>query len=88
MRVCIELRSNNASKTFIRFSSGSCSIVEIGSSALYFDDPKRDLRSRECIFLIIIPDTGNDLDRWHAFIREELDGVPLFDLHTFDTFPR
>jgi hypothetical protein len=36
----------------------------------------------------MIPQTGNHFDRWHAFIREEFDDVPLFNLHISDTFPR
>jgi hypothetical protein len=87
MRVCIEPRSDNASKTFIQFSSGSCNIVEIGSPALYFVDPKIDLCSRECILPIMIPETENNFDRWHAFTGEEFDDVPLPDLYIFDTFP-
>jgi hypothetical protein len=35
----------------------------------------------------MIAETRNNFDRWHAFIREEFDDVPLFDLHIFDTFP-
>jgi hypothetical protein len=63
VRVCIEFRSNNASKTFIRFSSRACNIVEIGSPALYLVDPKIDLLSTECIFPIMMPETGNNFDR-------------------------
>jgi hypothetical protein len=89
MRVCIQLRSNNASKTVIRFSSGACNIVEISSATLYFLDPKLALCSRECILSIMIPETGNNFDRWHAFIREEFDDdVLLFDLRIFDTIPQ
>jgi hypothetical protein len=87
MRVCIELRSNNASKTFIRFSSGACKFVEIDSPALYFVDPEIDLRLRESIIPMMIPEKGNDFDRCHAFIPEEFDDVPLFGLHIFDAFP-
>jgi hypothetical protein len=86
MSVCIELHSNSASKTFIRLSSGVCNIVEISFPALYFVDPKKDLRSRECILPIMMPETGNNLNHWHTFIREEFDDVPFFDLHIFDTF--
>jgi hypothetical protein len=71
MRIGIELRSNNTSKTFIRLSSGACNIVEIGSPPLSFVDPTIDLRSRDCILPVTIPETGNNFDRWHAFIREE-----------------
>jgi hypothetical protein len=85
MRVCIELRSNNASKTFIRFSSEACNIVEIGSPALSFVDPKLDLRSRECILPMIIPEIGNDFEPWHAFISAEFNDVPLFDFHICDS---
>jgi hypothetical protein len=34
----------------------------------------------------MIPETGNNFGRWHAFIREEFDDVPLFNLHVFNTF--
>jgi hypothetical protein len=62
MRICIELRSNATGKTFIPFLAGACNIVEIGSPALHFVDPKMDLRSRMCIFPIMISETGNDFD--------------------------
>jgi hypothetical protein len=65
----------------------ACNIVEIGSSALYFVDPKIDLDSRNYLLPITIPETGNNFDRLHASICEEFDDVPLFDLHIFDTFP-
>jgi hypothetical protein len=35
----------------------------------------------------MIPKTGNNFDRWHAFIRDEFDDVPLSNLHIFDTVP-
>jgi hypothetical protein len=88
MRVCIELRRNNTSKTFIGLSSGACNVVEIGSPPLYFVDLTIDLCSRECIFPIMIPEAGHNLDSWYIFFREEFDDVALFDFHIFDTFSR
>jgi hypothetical protein len=86
MRACIELRSNNASKTFIELSFGACNIVEFGSPPPYFVNPKIDLCSRERILPIMIPETGNNLDPSHVFVREEFDDVALFNFQIVDTF--
>jgi hypothetical protein len=34
----------------------------------------------------MVPETENNFDRWHVFVREELNDVALFDFHIFDTF--
>jgi hypothetical protein len=88
MRVCIELRRNNASKTFIGLSFRTCNIVENDSPPLYFVNLKMDLLSKECIFPVMIPETRHNLDLWDIFARGKFDDVSLFDFHIFDTFPR
>jgi hypothetical protein len=88
MSVCIELRSNSASKTFIKLSSGACNLVEIGSPLFHFVDPTIDLRSRECILFLMIPETGNNLDSEHIIVRGEFNGVALFDFDIVDILSR
>jgi hypothetical protein len=36
----------------------------------------------------MLAETSNDLDRWHAVIREEFDDVALFNVNDFDIFVR
>jgi hypothetical protein len=59
--------------------------VEIGSAPLYFVDPKIDLRSRECLFPRMVPETGNGFVPWHDFAGEEFDDMALLDFHIIDT---
>jgi hypothetical protein len=36
----------------------------------------------------MVSETSNDLDRWYAFMGEEIDAAALFNFHDFDTFVR
>jgi hypothetical protein len=86
MRIGIELSDDNDGETFIGLSSGACDGAEVRSPPRYVVDPEVHLCSRECIFPIMLSETFNDLDPWHAFIGEESDDIALFKFHDFDTF--
>jgi hypothetical protein len=45
-----------------------------------------DLSSRDGFVLIMIPESGNDLNILHAFIEKECDDVIFLNFHHFDTF--
>jgi hypothetical protein len=34
----------------------------------------------------MLSETFNDLDPWHAFVREEIDDIALFNFYDFDPF--
>jgi hypothetical protein len=36
----------------------------------------------------MLPETRDNLDRWHAFIGEEFNNVVVFNFHDFDTLVR
>jgi hypothetical protein len=44
------------------------------------------LCSRECILRIILSETFDDLDPWHAFIGAEFDDMALPNFHNCKTF--
>jgi hypothetical protein len=37
---------------------------------------------------VVIPESGQDLNRLHALVGEEFDDGPLFQFHRFRTFQR
>jgi hypothetical protein len=86
MRIGIELSSDNGGEIFIGLSSGACDSVKVHSPPLYLVDPEVHLCSRECILPIMLSETFNDLDPWHAFIAAAFDNIVLFSFHHFDTF--
>jgi hypothetical protein len=86
MRIGIDLAGDNGSDTFIGLSSGTCDGVEVRSSPLYLVDPEIHFCSREYIFPIMLSEMFDDLDPWHAFIREELYDIASLNFHGFDTF--
>jgi hypothetical protein len=86
MRIGIEFADGNGSATFIGLSSWVCDGLKIRSSRFYLLDPEVHMCWRECIFPIMVSETFDDLDPWHAFIREEFDDIALFRFHDFDTF--
>jgi hypothetical protein len=86
MRIAIELAGDNGGETFIGLSAGACDRVKVRSPPLYLADPEVHLYSRECILSIMLSDTFDDLDPWHAFIEEEFDDMDLFNFHDSDTF--
>jgi hypothetical protein len=75
-------------KDFHQAPSRACNIVEVRSPPLYFADPTSYLHLRECILPIIVPETGNNFDPWHVFVREEVDDVLLLGFHILDPFFR
>jgi hypothetical protein len=86
MRIGIELAGDNGGETFTGLSSGACDGVKVRSPPLCLVDPEVHLCSRECILPIMLSETFDDLDRWHAFIGEEFDDIALFKFHDFGTF--
>jgi hypothetical protein len=86
MRIGIELAGYNGGETFIGLSSAACDGVKVRSPPFYHVDPEVHLCSRECILPIMLSETFDDLDPWHAFIREEFDDIALFKSHDFDAF--
>jgi hypothetical protein len=86
MRIGIELAGDNGGETFIGFSSVACDGVMVRSPPLHLAGPELHLCSRERILPIMLSETFNDLDPWHAFIGEEFDDMALFKLHDSDTF--
>jgi hypothetical protein len=86
MRIGIELAGDNGDETFIGLSSGACDGVNVCSPPLCVVDPEVYLCSTGCILPIMLSETFDDLDPWHAFIREEFDDIALFNFHDFDTF--
>jgi hypothetical protein len=81
--IVIELSSNDSSKAFIILPSGARYGIEIRSPPLHLVDQVVDLGSRERLRPIVIPESGQDLNRLHAFVGEELDDLPLFEFHYF-----
>jgi hypothetical protein len=88
MRIGMELAGEEGDETFIGLSSGACDGVKVRSAPPYFVDPEVHLCSRECILSIMLSETFDDLDPWHAFIGEEFDDIALFNFHDFATFVR
>jgi hypothetical protein len=86
MRVGIEIAGDNGGETFIGLSSVACDGVKLRSPLLCFVDPEVHLYSRECILPIMLSETFDDLDPWHAFIGEEIDDIALFNVYDFDLF--
>jgi hypothetical protein len=86
LRIGIELARDDGSETFIGLSSGACDSAKIRSLSLYLVDPEVPLCSRECILPIMLSETFDDLDPWHAFIGEEFDDMVLFNFYDFDSF--
>jgi hypothetical protein len=86
MRIGIELAGDNGRETFIGLSHGACDGVKVCSPWLYLLDPEVHSCSRECVLHIMLSETFNDLDPWHAFIGEEFDDTALFNFHDVDTF--
>jgi hypothetical protein len=86
MRIVIELAGDNGGETFIGLSSGACDGAKVRSPPLYLVDPEVHLCSRECILPIMLSETFDDLDSWHAFIGEEIDDIALFNFYDFDPF--
>jgi hypothetical protein len=85
MRIGIALAGDNGGETFIGLSSGACDGAKVCSPPLYLIDPEVQLCLRECILPIMLSETFDDLDPWHAFIGEEIDDIALFNFHDFDT---
>jgi hypothetical protein len=85
MWISIELANDNGGETFIGLSSGACDGVQVRSPPLYLVDPEVQLRSRQCILPIMLSETFDDLDPWHAFNGEEFDELALFNFHDLDT---
>jgi hypothetical protein len=88
MWIGMEFTGENGGETFIGLSSGACDGAKVRSPLLYLVDPEVHLCSRECILSILLSETFDDLDPWHAFIGEEFDDIALFKFHEFDTFFR
>jgi hypothetical protein len=88
MRIGIEFAGNNGCETFIGLSSGACDGVKVRSPPLYPIDPEVHLCSRVYFLPIMLFETFDDLDLWHAFIGEELDDIALFNFHDFEAFVR
>jgi hypothetical protein len=86
MRIGIELAGDNGGETFIGIASGVCNGVKARSPPLYLVDSEVHLCSRECILRIMLSETFDDLDPWHAFIGEEFDDITCFKFCGFDTF--
>jgi hypothetical protein len=86
MRIGIELAGDNGGETFIGLSSGACDGAKVRSPPLYLVDPEVHLCSRERILPIMLSETFDDLDPWHAFIGEEIDDIALFNFYDFDPF--
>jgi hypothetical protein len=86
MRIGIELAGDNGDETFTGLSSGACDGAKVHSPPLYLVDPEVHLCSRECILPIMLSETFDDLDPWHAFIGVEIDDIALFHFDDFDTF--
>jgi hypothetical protein len=86
MRIGIELDGHNGGETFIGLSSEACDGAKVRSPPLYLVDPEVHLCSRECIVPIMLSETFDDLDPWHAFIAEEFDDIALFNFYDFDPF--
>jgi hypothetical protein len=77
---------DNGGETFIGLSSGACDSVKVRSPSLYLVDPEVHFYSRECILSIMLSETFDDLDPWHAFIGEEFDDMAMFNFNDFDPF--
>jgi hypothetical protein len=86
MGIGIELARKNSGKTFISLSSGARNSFNIRSAPRYLIEPKVYLGSRECTLPIILSETCDDLDLWHAFIAGEFGEVLLFNFRDFDLF--
>jgi hypothetical protein len=82
----MELARDNGGETFIGLSSGACDGVKAHSARLYPVHPEVHLCSRECILRIMLSETFEDLDPWHAFIGAEFDYAGLFNFRHFDIF--
>jgi hypothetical protein len=86
MRIGIELVGDNGGETFIGLSSGACDGVKVRFPPLYLIDPEVQLCSRECILPIMLSETFDDSNPWHAFIGEEIDDIALLNFYDIGAF--